>query len=57
MNMGLIMLPMIISGVSIGQILNTLMPELILVILFVTILGACSVTMMNKAYNLYKKEV
>jgi uncharacterized membrane protein YfcA len=55
-NMSLIMLPLIISGVSIGQVLNIIMPESIILAFYIVLLIAISIQMTLKAKKLYKKE-
>jgi len=57
LNLGLIMLPLIISGVSIGVVLNILMPNIIIITCFVTFLVCMGVGVLKKGIALYNKEV
>jgi len=57
LNLGLIMLPLIISGVSIGVVLNILMPNIIIITFFVIFLVCMGVGVLKKGIALYKKEV
>lgn len=57
MNLAILMLPLIISGVSIGVILNILMPNLIIIITYALALIYFGYAITKKALALYKKEV
>jgi len=48
LNLGLIMLPMIISGVSIGVVLNILMPSIIIITFFIGLLVFMGVGVLKK---------
>ena len=56
LNMACIMLPLIISGVSFGVILNILMPDLIIQASFVGLLSYLGYGVLKKAFFLYKTE-
>lgn len=55
-NLAAIMLPMIISGVSFGIILNIMMPELVISALYATLLTYFGFGLFNKGLDLYRKE-
>jgi uncharacterized membrane protein YfcA len=56
LNLAVIMLPLIISGVSFGVILNIIMPDLIIVFAFVALLSYLGRGVLKKGLGLYKKE-
>jgi uncharacterized membrane protein YfcA len=56
MNLAVIMLPLIISGVSFGVMLNIIMPDSIIVICFVGLLTYLGYGVLKKGLGLYKKE-
>ena len=56
-NLAILMLPMIISGVSFGVILNILMPNIIVIITYCLGLIYFGYGVTKKAINLYKTEV
>ena len=56
MNLALIMLPLIISGVSFGVMLNMIMPDIIIVLCFVGLLIYLGYGVLKKGIGLYKKE-
>lgn len=55
-NLAAIMLPMIISGVSFGIILNIMMPELVISALYAVLLTYFGFGLFNKGLDLYGKE-
>lgn len=57
LNLALLMLPLIISGVSIGVVLNLLMPNIILIGFFIAILVYMGYGVLLKGIALYNKEV
>lgn len=57
MNLAILMLPLIISGVSIGVILNILMPNIIIIASYALALIYFGYGITKKALALYKKEV
>ena len=57
MNLSIIMLPLIVSGVSFGVILNVIFPEIIIVTLYVCLLGFLGYELFFKARTLYRKEI
>ena len=56
MNLTILMLPIIVSGVSFGVILNIIMPNILIVGLYALISIYVSFNLTKKAINLYKKE-
>jgi uncharacterized membrane protein YfcA len=52
----LVMEPLIVGGALIGAILNKLLPELLLIVMLVSILLFVSWTTLTKAVSMYKKE-
>ena len=57
MNLAILMLPLIISGVSIGVILNILMPNILIIASYALALIYFGYGITKKALALYKKEV
>lgn len=57
MNLAILMLPLIISGVSIGVILNILMPNIIIIASYALALIYFGYGITKKALALYNKEV
>lgn len=57
MNLSILMLPLIISGVSIGVILNILFPDLVIIASYALGLAFLGRGVFKKALNLYKSEV
>lgn len=56
LNLACIMLPLIISGVSFGVILNIIMPDLIISLCFVGLLSYLGYGVLKKAIGMRKKE-
>ena len=56
LNLAVIMLPLIISGVSFGVMLNMIMPDIIIVICFVGLLSYLGYGVLKKGLILFKKE-
>jgi len=56
LNLSIIMLPLIISGVSFGVLLNAMMPSIIIVIVYVTVLSYLGIGVLKKAIIIYKRE-
>ena len=56
MNLSIIMLPMIISGVQFGIIFNILMPDIIIVIFYDVLLGYVVYGLFKKIRMLMEKE-
>ena len=50
------MLPLVISGVQIGVIINTVAPNIVIVFCFVLLLGYIGVGLIKKAHFLITKE-
>lgn len=57
MNLGILMLPMIVSGVSIGVIINIILPDLIAISAYICGLLYFGRGVTMKTLSLYKKEV
>ena len=55
-NLGILMLPLIISGVSIGVILNMIIPQLVVIIFYIVFLGFIGSQLLQRAIAIYKKE-
>ena len=56
LNLAVIMLPMIISGVSVGVIINIVMPDLVICTFFVVLLSYLGSGVVKKAVNLRRIE-
>lgn len=56
MNLTILMLPIIVSGVSFGVILNIIMPNILIVAVYTLISIYVSFNLTRKALLLYKKE-
>ena len=56
MGISSIMLPMIISGVSIGSIAGSTLPALSIIICYAIFLAMIGLNLTMKAYNLFKAE-
>lgn len=55
-NLSMLMMPMIISGGSIGVILNIIVPETVVVIVFTLVVAFFSYSTGVSAYGIYQKE-
>lgn len=56
LNLGIIMLPMIISGVSCGSILNIMAPQILVIFFYIILLAYIGINLSIKAVSLFKKE-
>jgi uncharacterized membrane protein YfcA len=57
MNMGIIMLPMVVSGVSIGVIANIHLSSIIIIACYALFLVLIGIQLFLKAYGLYQFEI
>ena len=57
MNLGIIMLPMVVSGVSVGVIANIHLPNIVIIACYALFLVLIGIQLFLKAYGLYKYEI